>query len=308
MVRSSVDVPAVRPTAANPLEPARVEVGGRLHMEARAGPAAGTVPRAGGYCSSLAPDHDDRVDRIEHPLQRPLMFLGRQADRVDEPDLSLRVQLHDSPPDLGHVVLGRRRLANDAQLLVGKPTDVGLGFEDVEADPGPRRSPGPPHAPCGRSRARDSPEPGATGPPGGPERPGDRSRRSRSLPDETSRRRSRSLMPWAVTRTARSARELRARSSDQPRFASRTREPSGRQAPPRCERAGRGSHPPGIADPLDHLEGVPYAEAHSQHVRPDHTHNSLLLAQVRADPVASSEFSSPGKLLGNTKSKAAQTS
>ena len=133
MVRSSVEVPAVRPTVANALNQAGSRLGSRLHVKHRPAPLAAAIHQLPGVVRFSPADHHHRIDLFQQPLEAPLVLLRRQADRVDEPDLGLRVPRGRSPPDRGHLPLGRRRLADDAQPLVVEPPDVGLGLDHFEA-------------------------------------------------------------------------------------------------------------------------------------------------------------------------------
>ena len=96
---ASVEVPAVRPTVAKPWnQPASRSAAdwtwsaGLPRSRQRADQLARVVRVA------PADDHD-RVDPVEQPLERALMLLGRQADRVDEPDLGVGIPRDDRRAD-----------------------------------------------------------------------------------------------------------------------------------------------------------------------------------------------------------------
>ena len=96
--RSSVEVPAVRPTVAKPRNQAGSRLGGRLDVEHRPARARGSGSTSSRVLFELRPaDDHDRLDPVEQPLERPLMLLGRQADRVDEPDLGVAGSARRSP-------------------------------------------------------------------------------------------------------------------------------------------------------------------------------------------------------------------
>ena len=61
------------------------------------------------------------------------MFLGRQADRVDVPDLGVRVSRGDCRPNRGDLAFGCRRLAEDAESRPGIILHVELGLDDIHA-------------------------------------------------------------------------------------------------------------------------------------------------------------------------------
>ena len=114
MVSWSVEVPAVRPTVANGLNQ-----GGS--SSAADWTCSAGLPRLGSgrqvarvVRGSPADDHDG-FDAIQQALKRPLMLLGRQADRVDELDLGLGIECGHGRADRADRSLGRRRLADDSQ-------------------------------------------------------------------------------------------------------------------------------------------------------------------------------------------------
>ena len=168
---ASVEVPAVSPTVAK-----------SLNQAGSSSPADWTctagLPRSRQRAASSRvlfelrpPDDHDGVDAIQQPLERALMLLGRQADRVDELDLGVRVPRGDRRPDARHAILGHRRLADDPQPPMRIDRRRPRPTRSRENHPGRRRSPRPRRGPSGRSPGRDSPRPGASGPPDAPARP-----------------------------------------------------------------------------------------------------------------------------------------
>ena len=166
-----------------PLEPGRIEVGRRLHMEHRAARAGGSDRPARGCCSSFAlrPPRPPRPRRAAAPGPADAPWsAGRPCRRTRisaSGFMSVTIAAGSRRRGARSPWSGRR-----CPAWRRKPSDVGLGLDHFHVFQVLDDSLGPPRAPCGRSRGRDSPAPGASGPPGGRGRPGDRWCRSGSSP------------------------------------------------------------------------------------------------------------------------------
>ena len=111
-----------------PLEPAGVQLGGRLDVQRGLAPLAAAGGQLARVVRVAAADDHDRVDPIEQPLEGALVLLGRQADRVDEPDLGVRVPRDDRGPDRAprdprSSSSGRRSPAGDADSRATSSAD-----------------------------------------------------------------------------------------------------------------------------------------------------------------------------------------
>ena len=80
-----------------PAEPVGVDVGSRLDVEDGLAPFATKSNELSRIVRIAAAHDDNRLDPVSQPFEGALMFLGREADRVDEADLRGRVPRLDRP-------------------------------------------------------------------------------------------------------------------------------------------------------------------------------------------------------------------
>ena len=78
------------PNGGEPFEPGGIEVGRGLRVHHGATPLPAEIDEFSRVVRVPA-SHDDGVHPLQQPPERSLVFLGRQADRVDVPDLGVRV-------------------------------------------------------------------------------------------------------------------------------------------------------------------------------------------------------------------------